>query len=212
MLPAPHIRSTPGRKSRARCFRPSTIERGILNVLLFMIVGVAGFSILAIFSMIVVEKTRDIGILKALGASNRGIHLYFPRLRIVAWHGRRRAGTGLGLTITHYLNEIEKFFTAVTGAGDVRREIYYFDEIPTYVKPATVALLNIGSIAIAVVFSVLPALRAALLHPVARCTTNDGRLVTTRITLGEWDAHRHESPQKLSSRQGRRAGASRARF
>ena len=49
------------------------VERGILNVLLFMIVGVAGFGILAIFSMIVVEKTRDIGILKALGASNRGV-------------------------------------------------------------------------------------------------------------------------------------------
>src|SRR5581483_4928694 len=49
------------------------VERGILNVLLFMIVGVAGFGILAIFSMIVIEKTRDIGILKALGASNRGV-------------------------------------------------------------------------------------------------------------------------------------------
>src|SRR5262249_547381 len=40
------------------------IEKGILNVLLFMIIAVAGFGILAIFSMIVVEKTRDIGILK----------------------------------------------------------------------------------------------------------------------------------------------------
>src|SRR6202041_1274308 len=53
------------------------VERGILNVLLFMIVGVAGFGILAIFSMIVVEKTRDIGILKALGASNGGVMKIF---------------------------------------------------------------------------------------------------------------------------------------
>src|SRR5260370_21155965 len=45
-----------------------SVEKGILNVLLFMIIGVAGFGILAIFSMIVIEKTRDIGILKALGA------------------------------------------------------------------------------------------------------------------------------------------------
>ena len=49
------------------------VEKGILNVLLFMIIAVAGFGILAIFSMIVVEKTRDIGILKALGASNWGV-------------------------------------------------------------------------------------------------------------------------------------------
>ena len=53
------------------------VEKGILNVLLFMIIGVAGFGILAIFSMIVVEKTRDIGILKALGASNGGVMKIF---------------------------------------------------------------------------------------------------------------------------------------
>ncbi len=45
----------------------------MLNMLLFMIIAVAGFGILAIFFMIVVEKTRDIGILKSLGASARGI-------------------------------------------------------------------------------------------------------------------------------------------
>ena len=45
------------------------VEQNILNILLFFIIAVAGFGILAIFSMIVVEKTRDIGILKALGAS-----------------------------------------------------------------------------------------------------------------------------------------------
>ena len=61
--------SRPGRRSRGRCWRPSPIEQGILNMLLFLIIAVAGFGILAIFSMIVVEKTRDIGILKALGAS-----------------------------------------------------------------------------------------------------------------------------------------------
>ena len=49
------------------------METAILNVLLFLIIAVAGFGILAIFFMIVVEKTRDIGILKSLGASSRGV-------------------------------------------------------------------------------------------------------------------------------------------
>ena len=44
------------------------METTILNILLFLIIAVAGFGILAIFYMIVVEKTRDIGILKSLGA------------------------------------------------------------------------------------------------------------------------------------------------
>ena len=53
------------------------VEQSILNILLFFIIAVAGFGILAIFSMIVVEKTRDIGVLKALGASTSGIRHIF---------------------------------------------------------------------------------------------------------------------------------------
>ena len=49
------------------------METAILNVLLFLIIAVAGFGILAIFLMIVIEKTRDIGILKSLGASGSGV-------------------------------------------------------------------------------------------------------------------------------------------
>src|SRR4029453_7672669 len=49
------------------------VERWLLNFILFFIVAVAGFGILAIFFMIVVEKTKDIGILKALGASDYGV-------------------------------------------------------------------------------------------------------------------------------------------
>jgi ABC-type lipoprotein release transport system permease subunit len=49
------------------------MERTVLNILLFFIIAVAGFGILAIFFMIVVEKTRDVGILKSLGASSCGI-------------------------------------------------------------------------------------------------------------------------------------------
>ncbi len=63
----------PGATSKAPCLAAVQMETAILNVLLFMIIAVAGFGILAIFYMIVVEKTRDIGILKSLGASGGGI-------------------------------------------------------------------------------------------------------------------------------------------
>ena len=83
------------------------VEQSILNILLFFIIAVAGFGILAIFSMIVVEKTRDIGVLKALGASTsgvRGIFLgYGLSLGIVG------SGVGMigGLLFVRYINEIE---------------------------------------------------------------------------------------------------------
>ncbi len=70
------------------------IEQSILNILLFFIIAVAGFGILAIFSMIVVEKTRDIGVMKALGASTAGHPGHLPRLRSLAGAGRQRRGDG----------------------------------------------------------------------------------------------------------------------
>jgi lipoprotein-releasing system permease protein len=142
------------------------VEKGILNLLLFLIIAVAGFGILAIFSMIVVEKTRDIGILKALGASNGGVLKIFLGYGLLLGLVGACFGSGLGLTITAYINQIERFLTSTFGKELFPRDIYYFKDIPTDIQPWSVLLVNAGAIAIAVVFSILPALRAALLHPV----------------------------------------------
>jgi lipoprotein-releasing system permease protein len=143
-----------------------SIEKGILNVLLFLIVGVAGFGILAIFSMIVTEKTRDIGILKSLGASNAGVMSIFLGYGLLLGLSGAVLGTGLGLVFTHHINDIEQQLSRLSGHEVFDRSIYYFNEIPTHVDPWAVLLVNLGAIAIAVLFSVLPALRAATLHPV----------------------------------------------
>ena len=54
----------------------------------------------------------------------------------------------------------------MTGQELFPRNIYYFDKIPTDIQPMHIVLINAGALAIAVLFSVLPALRAAMLHPV----------------------------------------------
>jgi lipoprotein-releasing system permease protein len=143
-----------------------SIEKGILNILLFLIIAVAGFGILSIFSMIVVEKTRDIGILKALGASDRGVMSIFLSYGLLLGSVGAALGTVLGVTFTVYINEIEKWLTRNTGHEIFDRSIYYFDKIPTDIQPLTVVLVVLGALVIAVLASILPALRAALLHPV----------------------------------------------
>jgi lipoprotein-releasing system permease protein len=143
-----------------------SVEKGILNVLLFMIIAVAGFGILAIFSMIVVEKTRDIGILKALGASNAGVMKIFLGYGLLLGVVGAVLGTTMGVSITVYINEIEKGLSKLTGTEIFPRDVYYFKEIPTDIQTWSVGLVNLGAVGIAVLFSVLPALRAALLHPV----------------------------------------------
>ena len=142
------------------------VERGILNLLLFMIVGVAGFSILAIFTMIVSEKYRDIGIMKSLGASSWGVLSIFLGYGLLLGTVGCAAGTALGLTITKNINGIEAWLSRQTGHQMFPRDIYYFKEIPTNVDLMSVVLVNAGAVFIAVVFSILPAYRAARLHPV----------------------------------------------
>jgi lipoprotein-releasing system permease protein len=141
------------------------IERGLLNLLLFMIVGVAGFCILAIFSTIVREKTRDIGILKSLGASNRGVMQIFLGYGLLLGVIGAGLGTISGLLITYNINPIEHLLFKLTGVG-FTPDVYYFDAIPTDVEPMTVMLVNAGAIVIAVAFSVWPAVRAAWMRPV----------------------------------------------
>lgn len=143
-----------------------SVEKGILNVLLFLIIAVAGFGILAIFSMIVLEKTRDIGILKALGASNGGVMNIFLSYGLLLGLVGAVLGTALGLVLAWQINNIEKLLAQLTGQDIFPRSVYYFDQIPTDIQPLMVLLVNVGAVAIAVLFSILPALRAAMLHPV----------------------------------------------
>ncbi len=142
------------------------METAILNVLLFLIICVSGFGILAIFFMIVVEKTRDIGILKSLGASGQGVMGIFLGYGLLLGLTGSAAGLILGLIFVRYINEIADWLGKLTGRPLFDPQIYYFYKIPTIVQPSTVAWIVLGAVAIAVLASVLPALRAATLRPV----------------------------------------------
>jgi lipoprotein-releasing system permease protein len=142
------------------------MEMAVLNILLFLIIAVAGFGILAIFFMIVVEKTRDIGILKSLGAGSAGIAGILLGFGLFLGMVGAGVGLALGLAITWNINAIRAGVEWCTGERVFDPSIYYFFKIPTIVNPLTVAWIIVGAVGIAVAASVLPALRAARLHPV----------------------------------------------
>jgi lipoprotein-releasing system permease protein len=166
LFDSPMLRVATWEQKQGPLLEAIRIEKGILNVLLFLIIAVAGFGILAIFSMIVAEKTRDIGILKALGASSRGVMNIFLGYGLLLGVVGALCGSLLGLTMTVNLNDLADWLAELTGEKLFKGEVYYFDKIPTHIDPMTVVLVNVGAILIAVLFSVLPALRAAWLHPV----------------------------------------------
>jgi lipoprotein-releasing system permease protein len=142
------------------------METAVLNVLLFMIVAVAGFGILAIFFMIVVEKTRDIGILKSLGASGTGIMSIFLTYGLSLGVVGAGVGSLLGLYVVANIDNIADLLGQLTGQEVFDPTIYYFYKIPTVVNPLTVGSIVVGAMAIAILASILPAIRASRLHPV----------------------------------------------
>ncbi|TWU21636.1 Lipoprotein-releasing system transmembrane protein LolE [Novipirellula galeiformis] len=142
------------------------LETMILNILLFLIIAVAGFGILATFFMIVVEKTRDIGTLKALGASGKGVMSIFLSYGLLLGFVGSGAGLVGGLIFVSKINEVAALIEKITGQEVFDPTVYYFNTIPTIVDPFTLVWVMAGAITIAALASVLPALRAARMHPV----------------------------------------------
>lgn len=142
------------------------METQLLNLLLFLIIAVAGFGILAIFYMIVLEKMRDIGIMKSLGASAVGVMQIFLCYSLVL--GLVGAGFGIviGLNIVWNINTIAGGLSYILGHEVFDPSIYMFSQIPTLLEPMMVVKVVAGTLGIAVLSGVLPAIRAARLHPV----------------------------------------------
>ena len=142
------------------------METQLLNLLLFLIIAVAGFGILAIFYMIVLEKMRDIGIMKALGASAFGVMQIFLCYSLVLGLVGAGLGTIIGLNIVWNINTIAHGLSYVLGHEVFDPSIYMFSQIPTRLEPIMVIKVVAGTLGIAVLSGVLPAIRAARLHPV----------------------------------------------
>src|SRR3989339_703456 len=142
------------------------MERRVMAFILFFIIVVAGFNILAILTMIVLEKSKDIGVLKALGATTQGIMSIFLLNGLLIGSIGASAGVAIGLSIVFRINWLENFLYNTTSWRPFPPEVYYFNQIPTVVNPGSI-ILTVGiAIASSVIFSIYPALRAARLDPV----------------------------------------------
>ncbi len=141
-------------------------ELAMLNVLLFLIFAVAGFGILAIFYTIVVEKKKDIGIMKSLGAGGWGVMQIFVYYSLLLGIVGSLMGLGLGFLLVYYINEVAGALSFILRSEVFNPDIYFFYEIPTIIQTSTVLKIISGAIAIAVASGVLPAVLASRMHPV----------------------------------------------
>jgi lipoprotein-releasing system permease protein len=138
-----------------------------LMVILFGIVSVvAVFLILAIFYMIVVEKTRDIGILKSIGASAYQIAAIFLAYAGAIGFVGSIIGSTMGYYFVKHINGIQDWLIQVFGWRVWNREVYSFDRIPGEVRSEDMIMIIIAAIVASIIGAIIPAIRAAKMNPV----------------------------------------------
>jgi lipoprotein-releasing system permease protein len=142
------------------------VEKNVMFYLLFFIVLVAALCILSAQITFVVQKTREIGMLKALGATHGQISgIFLGQSAIVGALGVL-AGYGLGRLALAYRNEFLDFMRRATGWELFPASIYGFNQLPALITPRDLAVICLSSFIICVLGGVIPAFRAGKLKPV----------------------------------------------
>jgi lipoprotein-releasing system permease protein len=138
-------------------FSALKLEKIAMFFILVIIVLVASFSIVGNLIMVVIEKAKEIAILKTLGSSNRGVMNIF----ITQGFFIGLVGTSLGLALG-----LGACFLGMTYGVPLDPDVYYIDKLPIQVEPWSVVVVGVSGVAISVVATIYPAFIAARMRPV----------------------------------------------
>ena len=134
------------------------LEKYAMFIVLSLIVAVAAFNIISTLIMVVIEKRKDIGILKSMGSTNASIMKIFMFEGLVVG----AVGIVLGSVFGYLLCWIQKSFNIIS----LPPEIYFISSLPVDMRPLDFILVAVAAMILTFLATVYPARRAAQLSPV----------------------------------------------
>jgi lipoprotein-releasing system permease protein len=146
-------------------FSALRLEKITMFIILILIVLVAAFNIISTLIMVVMEKHKDIAILKSMGASSKGILKIFVIEGGVIGIVGTIFGTILGLGAAFNLEKITGFVENLFGFKILSGDVYYIDKLPSQVNPTDVMMIVITAILISLLATLYPSWRASKLDP-----------------------------------------------
>ncbi|MCK5161906.1 MAG: FtsX-like permease family protein, partial [Candidatus Aureabacteria bacterium] len=149
-----------------RLFAALKTEKSVMFIVLAMAVAVAATNIISTLIMMVMEKTKDVGILKAIGLSSTGVLSIFLIEGIFIGVIGTFIGVTAAIIFLKYLDLIQGALERFTGFEVFPREIYYFESIPRFMDIGDVSIIAGAAMLITVLAAVYPAFKAAMLNPV----------------------------------------------
>jgi len=142
------------------------LEKNMIFFLLTFIIIVAAFSVTSSLLISVVRKTREIGLLGALGAKPRQVAACFCFQGLLIGAAGTVVGLALGFGALHFRNDMVAVFTRLTSSEEVLVRFYQFSHLPAYTSAGDVWAIVLCSVVISTLAGLLPAWRAARLKPV----------------------------------------------
>lgn len=157
-LETPGLRSNNWIELNRNLFTWMKLEKAVMFVILALIVLVAAFSIVSTLFMVVIEKRRDIGVLKSLGASRNVV------LRVFLFEGLLIGGLGtaLGTALGGTLIAVLRRYPIVRLPGDV----YFIERLPVRPEAGDFAAVILAALTLCLAAALYPAWRASCLDPV----------------------------------------------
>lgn len=147
-------------------FSALKLEKVAMFIILALIIMVAALNIISTLIMVVMEKGKDIAILKSLGATSGGIMRIFMIEGIVIGVTGTLLGTSLGVVAALNLETIVQFIETVFQFKVLPPSIYYIDKFPSKVEPVFVAVIALMSIGISFLATLYPSWQASRFDPV----------------------------------------------
>ena len=147
-------------------FEAIRMERNVMFFLLLFIILVAAFGIMNTLITVTVQKTREIGIMKALGARTLQIIGVFMAQGVVVGVFGTLTGLIAGIVLVQYRNQVSEWLATSLGVEVFPRSVYQFSEIPAEVVPNDVMIICVSAFVICSFAALIPAWFAARLDPV----------------------------------------------
>ena len=153
-------------ESQEAFFEALKQEKVAMFIILVFIVLVAAFNITSTLIMIVMEKQRDIGILRTLGSSSWSILSIFVIEGLLIGLSGTIIGLVLGITLSYYINPVAEVVAWFMGVDLFNSTIYYFDGIPVAIVVVDLVWITVSAVILTFASTLYPAWSATRLNPV----------------------------------------------
>ena len=147
-------------------FSALKVERNVMFIILSLIIIVAAFNIISGLTILVKNKTKDIGILKSIGVLNKSIIKIFFLVGVIIGTAATFFGIFLGVTFSIYIENLRELLSNTFNITLFPEEIYFLSKMPSEINIPSIILISVCSILITILVSIFPAMKAARLDPI----------------------------------------------